>query len=394
MPLAFDTLELPGGGFDAHSHLRQGALLAAVAPTVRRGACSQALVMPNLAPPVTTVARALAYRDELLEHSSSTSSSSSASSSGNGAGGGDSSDGPVDFLMTLYLHPDVTPEVVREAAAAGGGKVIFGVKSYPAGVTTGSADGVLSYEQFYPVFEAMQEVGLILNLHGECPSDHKQGTTILNAESKFLPTLKSLHAKFPRLKIILEHCTTADAVEAVRSCGPNVVGTITAHHLFLTVDDWAGDVFNFCKPVAKTPQDRLALLQAVVSGDGKFFLGTDSAPHDAATAKKGPGNAAAGVFTQPYACQLVLSALDEAIDRGDLAPDAATPALLRDYLGGHGRAFYGATPPQGAGRAVLTRGGKGEKQQSIIADSVRGDGVEVVPFRAGRPTWSVDWVAE
>lgn len=157
----------------------------------------------------------------------------------------------------------------------------------------------------------MQEVGLVLNLHGEVPSD-KKDVTILNAEAKFLPTLKDLHRRygfllrlprepilltinrFPKLKIVLEHTTTADAVEAVRSCGDTVAATITAHHLSLLVDDWAGNVYCFCKPVAKvrgpadshtcsvandkqTPEDRRKLLDALVNSNGKFFLGTDSA---------------------------------------------------------------------------------------------------------------------
>lgn len=109
------------------------------------------------------------------------------------------------------------------------------------------------YKPFYPVFSAMEKEGLVLNLHGECPSDHAKDITVLNAESSFLPTLKSLHAKFPALKIVLEHCTTRAAVEAVTECGPTVVGTITPHHLFITIDDWADDPFCYCKPVAKYP---------------------------------------------------------------------------------------------------------------------------------------------
>lgn len=160
--------------------------------------------MPNLVPPVTTSSAALAYKQRLL-----------------------AIDPTINYLMTLYLHPDITPAVVKGAKAQG----IVGIKSYPAGVTTNSSSGVISYEPFYPVFEAMEQCGMVLNLHGECPSDHDNGVTILNAESSFLPTLKVLHEKFPKLKIVLEHCTTKEAVEAVKACGPNVVGTITfVHH--------------------------------------------------------------------------------------------------------------------------------------------------------------------
>lgn len=239
--MTLGPFELPAAA-DFHVHLRDGAMSSAVVPTIRRGGVNTAYVMPNLVPPVTTVAQALEYKARL-----------------------EAIDPSVNYLMTLYLHESITPEVVREAKRAG----ISGIKSYPAGVTTNSSSGVLSYEPFYPVFAAMEECGLVLNLHGEIPSDQKQGITILNAESKFLPTLKSLHTKFPKLRIVLEHCSTKDAVEAVKACGDTVVGTLTCHHLFLTVDDWAGEVvsaldnlafvalsyrliqFSFCKPVAK-----------------------------------------------------------------------------------------------------------------------------------------------
>jgi len=184
-------------------------------PPSRQGGVNTVYIMPNLVPPVTTVPMAQEYKARLQALAPT----------------------GVNFLMTLYLHESITPDVVRAAAQAG----IAGIKSYPAGVTTNSASGVLSYEPFYPVFAAMQDAGLVLNLHGECPSDHARNITVLNAESKFLPTLRTLHDKFPRLRIVLEHCTTEDAVRAVEACGDTVVGTITAHHLYLTVDDWAGD---------------------------------------------------------------------------------------------------------------------------------------------------------
>ena len=156
--------------------------------------------MPNLIPPLTSSSVALAYKQRLRQQ-----------------------DPSINYLMTLYLHESITPAVVKGAKAQG----IIGIKSYPAGVTTNSSSGVISYEPFYPVFEAMEQCGMVLNLHGECPSEHGKGITILNAESSFLPTLKSLHAKFPKLKIVLEHCTTKEAIEAVKKCGDNVVGTIT-----------------------------------------------------------------------------------------------------------------------------------------------------------------------
>ncbi|RYP37430.1 hypothetical protein DL767_002903 [Monosporascus sp. MG133] len=350
MPLSFTSLELPAAA-DFHVHLRDGDMSAAVVPTIRQGGVNQVYVMPNLIPPVTTVKMALDYKARLQALDSS-----------------------IDYLMTR-----ITPEVVREAKKAG----IVGIKSYPAGVTTNSSSGVISYEPFYPVFKAMEEEGLVLNLHGECPSDHKQGITILNAEASFLPTLKSIHEKFPKLKIVLEHCTTKDAVEAVRSCGDTVVGTITSHHLYILIDDAISDVYCYCKPVAKLPHDRRALLDAVVNSKGKFFLGTDSAPHDK-SAKKGKGNTPAGVFTQPYATQLVLTALEEAIDRGDIAASDVTPEVLQGFLCDYGRAFYGVKDAKNE-RITLRKG------EEVITDSVTGPGVEVVNFRRGKPTWSVEW---
>jgi len=165
--------------------------------------------------------------------------------------------------------------------------VLTGVKSYPRGVTTNSDGGIESYEVYYPVFEAMQDVDMVLNLHGEVPSDpttvgvflsdqlvqfmyhpHVKNTHVLNAEPKFLHHLHRLHNAFPSLRIVLEHATTRAAVEAVKSCGSTDACTITAHHLALTVDDWAGQSYYFCKPVAKFPDDRLALREVIQEGAG------------------------------------------------------------------------------------------------------------------------------
>ncbi|KAJ9625030.1 dihydroorotase [Taxawa tesnikishii (nom. ined.)] len=278
-------IELPGA-FDAHVHLRSSTMCELVTPMIRKGGVNTVMVMPNLVPPVKTVPHALEYKNSL-----------------------EAIEPNVRFLMSLYLHPDITPQTIKDARAAG----ILNVKSYPAGVTTNSDSGVVSYEQFYPVFEEMERQNMILNLHGESPSG--QDITVLNAEEAFLPTLKELHKRFPKLRIVLEHCTTAAAVEAVKSCGPTVAATLTVHHLFLIVDDWAGDPHCFCKPVAKLPSDRRALLRAAVSGNPKFFLGTDSAPHPA-TSKRGGDKVAAGVFTQPYAAAYFIDALEQAVEKG------------------------------------------------------------------------------
>ncbi len=235
---------------------------------------------------------------------------------------------------------------------------------------------------------------MVLNLHGEVPSTPAQARssatgdgpaiTVLNAEPAFLPTLEALHGRFPKLRIILEHCSTRAALDAVASLGPSVAGTITAHHLSLTIDDWAGDPFCFCKPVAKTPEDRDALLRAVVFGSGKFFLGTDSAPHDRAK-KKGEDGVAAGVFTQPYAVGYVLDALQRGVERGVMDKEDLTQEVLEGFFGAWGRKFYGVA--EGKERIVMKRGG------ANVVHVLRQDGVnvEVVPFRKGETTWGVTW---
>lgn len=228
----------------------------------------------------------------------------------------------------------------------------------------------------------MQRQDLVLNLHGESPSSGD--ITVLNAEQRFLPTLLDLHTRFPNLRIVLEHCTTAAAIDAVKQCGLNVVATITAHHLSLIVDNWAGDPFCFCKPVAKLPSDRDALLRTAASGNPKFFLGTDSAPHPA-EAKIG-SKTAAGVFTQPYATQLVLDSFELGCEKGTLKEDDITKEGLEGFLGGFGRAFYGA--PDEKNEQIILR-----KRDEVIVDMVSREGshVGIVPFRRGMRTWSVEW---
>ncbi|KAH8719465.1 hypothetical protein GQ44DRAFT_712113 [Phaeosphaeriaceae sp. PMI808] len=363
----WEEIELPAA-FDAHVHLRDGEMSQLVTPTIRNGGVNQVYVMPNLVPPVTTVQQCLEYRDRLQ-----------------------AIDPNVDYIMSLYLHESITPEVIREAKMAG----ITGVKSYPAGVTTNSSSGVLDYETFYPVFEEMEKQNMILNLHGEVPSTpthahtssskDEKAITILNAEPAFLPTFKSLHERFPKLRIILEHCSTAAALEAVRTCGPLVAGTITAHHLSLIIDDWAGDPFCFCKPVAKTPEDRDALLQAVVHSKGRFFLGTDSAPHDRGK-KRGEDKVAAGVFTQPYALGYVLDALEKGVTRGVIEEGEVSKEVLEGFFASWGRKFYQVSDQRDE-KIVLKKG------EAKIVDVLDKDGVSVsvVPFRKGEQTWSVGW---
>lgn len=217
-------------------------------------------LQPNTVPPIKTTEQALSYKKELEALAPQ-----------------------VTFYMTLYLSPELTVEEIRKASKAGiAGDYFFetqalpppprrltwfaGVKSYPRGVTTNSESGIESYEIYYPIFQAMEEEGMVLNLHGEIPSDSSKDICVMNAEERFLPQLEKIHKAFPKLKIVLEHATTKAAVDTVKRLGDTVACSITVHHLQLIVDDWAGQPHHFCKPVAKYPHDREALREVVSSG--------------------------------------------------------------------------------------------------------------------------------
>ncbi|KAL6353046.1 hypothetical protein LRP88_13532 [Fusarium phalaenopsidis] len=286
----------------------------------------------------------------------------------------------VNFLMSLYLHPSVTPEVIEQAAAAG----ITGVKLYPQGKLP-PPSGVSDITAFYDTFAAMEKHGIVLNIHGEVlESLAPAGTTL---EEAFLPTLKQLHERFPALRIVLEHCTTAAAVEAVKACGPTVGATITAHHLYLTSHEACCDPFAFCKPIPKKPTDRDALVKAVVSGNTKFFFGSDSAPHPLQSKTSAEqGKAPAGVFTQPYVAQLVLLGLEEAIERGVITDADVTQEKLENFLSRNGRRFY-KLPEVSENKIILER--KGEKIPTSIRSA---DGKsEVGISRHGAEVFSLTW---
>lgn len=318
--------------------------------------------------------------------------------------------------MTLYLGPEITPEEIRKAAKAGiRGELLRslsvvradteGVKSYPRGVTTNSSGGIEDYGVYYPVFKAMEEEGMVLNLHGEVPSDPEkvsqsytvadqdQNISVLNAEKLFLTHLLKLSADFPKLRIVLEHATTAEAIECVSyvdlylgtklnapqvtSLPSNVACTITAHHLSLTIDSVVGQPYHFCKPVAKEPKDRKALQSAVLSGNPKFFLGSDSAPHPSSSKtstiqeSSEPTSCAAGVYTSPFLVPLVAHLLESfgALDK------------LEGFISSNGRKFYGVEAKSGSGDVKLRRT---TEESASVPGVIRGDGVEVVPFWAGK----------
>ncbi|MGH8667257.1 MAG: dihydroorotase, partial [Burkholderiales bacterium] len=241
---------------DMHLHLRDGAAMRCVLPhTAARFA--RAIVMPNLRPPITTTAMAAAYRARIL----------AALPAGMA----------FEPLMTLYLTDDTAPGEIARARESG---FVHAVKYYPAGATTNSDSGVSDIARCYGVLEAMQEASMPLLVHGEATAPE---VDIFDRERVFLEcVLTPLLERFPRLKVVVEHITTREAVQFVRAAAPRVAATITAHHLLLNRNalfDGGIRPHHFCMPVLKREIHRQALVQAALSGDAKFFLGTDSAPH-------------------------------------------------------------------------------------------------------------------
>ena len=302
---------------DWHLHLRDGAALAAVLPHSARQ-FARAIVMPNLKPPVTTAAQAVAYRDRIL----------AALPSG------------VDFtpLMTLYLTDRLPPEEIVQAKAAG----VVAVKLYPAGATTNSDAGVTDLRHAYPTLEAMQREGLLLLVHGEVTDP---SVDLFDREAVFIDRqLIPLRRDFPELKIVFEHLTTREGVQYVQSADRFVAATLTAHHLLYNRNAlFTGGLrpHFYCLPVLKGEEHRQALLQAVASGSPKFFLGTDSAPH-AATLKE-HASCAAGCYTGLHALELYAEAFESigALDK------------LEAFASFHGADFYGL--PRNTGRVTLVR---------------------------------------
>ena len=332
---------------DWHLHLRDGAMLEAVLPETARH-FARAIVMPNLVPPVVTGADARAYRDRIL----------AALPEG------------ADFtpLMTLYLTEQTDPEDVARAAASG---LVTAVKLYPAGATTNSASGVRDFDKVRPVLEKMAEIGLPLCVHGEVTDAE---IDIFDREAVFIDrVLDPIRRATPGLRVVMEHITTADGVDYVKSQDRDMGGTITTHHLIINRNHiLAGGIrpHYYCLPVAKRETHRLALRAAATGGDARFFLGTDSAPHVDAAKETGCG--CAGCFTATNTMSLLAHVFEEegALDR------------LEGFAARHGPAFYGLP----VNEATLTL----EKQ----ADPVRfpekiesGDG----PVTVFDPGFPVHW---
>ncbi|MDN5849139.1 MAG: dihydroorotase [Nitrococcus sp.] len=272
---------------DWHLHLRDGAMLAVTVPCSARS-FGRAIIMPNLNPPITTVQQALAYRARILRHVPAQSA--------------------FEPLMTLYLTEATSG---REIERAGAASAIAAVKLYPANATTHSEAGVSDWRRCDEALACMQEQGLPLLIHGEAITP---GIDIFDREAVFLEReLEPLIQRFPQLKVVLEHVTTAAAVEFVRQAPPRLAATITAHHLLLNRNDLLlGGLrpHHYCLPILKRERDRQALLAAASSGSPKYFLGTDSAPH--ARSSKESACGCAGIYTAPAALELYAEAFEQA----------------------------------------------------------------------------------
>ena len=303
---------------DWHLHLRDGAAMASVVGHSARQ-FARAVVMPNLKPPVTTTAQALAYRERIR----------AALPAGSG----------FEPLMTLYLTDTTSPSEMTAARASG---AVIACKLYPAGATTNSESGVTDIACIYPVLEAMADLGLPLLVHGEVTDAR---VDIFDRERVFIEErLAPLVTAFPTLRIVFEHVTTADAVQFVRQ-GPETLGaTITPHHLLYNRNAMlAGGIrpHYYCLPVLKRERHRLALLEAAISGHRRFFLGTDSAPHPVGDKESACG--CAGAYSAHAALELYAEAFEQAgaLDR------------LEAFASHHGADFYGL--PRNTGTLRLRR---------------------------------------
>jgi dihydroorotase len=326
---------------DWHLHLRDGnALKSVVSDTAKQFA--RAIVMPNLRPPVTTTELAVAYRERILQ----------ALPSG------------VSFepLMTLYLTDKTSAEEIQKAKASG---IVYGVKLYPAGATTNSDSGVTNINHCASALASMQEVGMPLLVHAEVTD---ADVDMFDRERVFIDRhMKPLIASYPNLKIVFEHITTKDAAEFVAAAGESVAATITAHHLLMNRNDlFKGGIrpHHYCLPILKREEHRLALVKAATSGNPKFFLGTDSAPH--AKNAKESACGCAGMYTAHAAIELYVEVFDaaNALDK------------LEGFASFYGADFYGL--PRNAEQITLF------KESWVVPESYPYDGDVLIPLRAGQ----------
>lgn len=325
---------------DMHCHFRTGSLLNEILPFTAQYA-GRAVAMPNTRPrAILTANDILWYRDEIKWAFDKTPNRFS-----------------FEPLMTLEIRDNTTPRMIIEAKRVG---AVAG-KVYPLGVTTNSDEGLRDFfnEKISKTFETMQDIGMLLLLHGE---SNKERILVTKREKVFLPTLLTLAKKFPNLKIVLEHVSTKTAVETIKELGNNIAATITAHHLCLTLNDVVGDGIqphNCCMPIPKDFDDRDTLVKAATSGNTKFFLGSDSAPHP--LEKKECDKGACGVYSAPVLPQLLTEIFEktEHLDR------------LENFTSRFGANFYGL--PLNEGNITLI------KKEWIVPWQIG----SVVPFLAG-----------
>jgi len=325
---------------DWHVHLRDGDQLKDTVRDISRY-MGRAIIMPNLVPPATCTDTALAYRERIM----------AAKPQGN-----------FEPLMVLYLTDKTTPEEIIKAKASG---KVFAAKLYPAGATTNSDSGVTSVKNIYSVLSAMQDVGMLLLVHGEVTDS---SIDIFDREKVFLDTiLGDVVNDFPELKIVLEHITTKDAVDFVNNAPSNVAATITAHHLLYNRNHMlAGGIrpHYYCLPILKRNIHQQALRSVVATGNPKFFLGTDSAPHE--KSKKENACGCAGCYSAWSALELYTHVFEEldALDK------------LEGFASHHGADFYGL--PRNKGTVTLI------KEDWTIPNTITlPNGEPIVPFFAG-----------
>ena len=331
---------------DWHLHLRDGVVLKAVLPDTARQ-FARAIVMPNLRPPVTTVALALSYRQRILEALFVAEAPS-----------------PAKFepLMTLYLTDNTSADEIKKAKASG---VIHGVKLYPAGATTNSDAGVSDLAKCTPALEAMQDVGMPLLVHAEVTDSD---VDVFDRERVFIERhMIALLKNFPALKVVFEHITTKDAADFVMESPSNVAATITAHHLLMNRNDmFKGGIqpHHYCLPILKREEHRVALVSAAISGNPKYFLGTDSAPHAKHTKEAACG--CAGVYTAHAAIELYAEAFENAnaLDK------------LEGFASFYGADFYGL--PRNTEKITLV------KESWLVPNELPLGDDSLVPLRAGQ----------
>ncbi|NOY61778.1 MAG: dihydroorotase [Gammaproteobacteria bacterium] len=331
---------------DWHLHLRDGPVLATTVAHSAR-CFGRAIVMPNLSLPVTTTAMALEYRQRILR----------ALPSGT----------TFEPLMTLYLTDNSSTHEIERAQRSG---CVVAAKLYPAGATTNSDAGVTQIAKLYPVLEVMERCGMPLLVHGESTDAH---VDIFDREREFIErTLIGLMERFPGLRIVFEHVTTADAVNFVRAAADNLVATITAHHLLLNRNDMlVGGIrpHYYCLPILKSEYHRKALVSAATSGNPKFFLGSDSAPHSQRNKENRCG--CAGIYTAHAAIELYAEAFEQAgaLDK------------LEGFASFYGADFYRL--PRNEAKITLTR-----KEWPVATSFALGTDA-LIPFRAGETVkWS------